>query len=435
MTKKRNKVSLITLGCARNLVDSEVLLRQLRASGFETEHDPLQVDGGSVIINTCGFINDAKEESVETILQFAAARKAGKIEKLVVMGCLPQRYRNELEAEIPEVDRFYGVKDLQAVVETLKGTYHPELLMERELTTPGHYAWVKISEGCDRSCAFCSIPAIRGKHISRPADEIIREVKLLAGKGVKEIMLIAQDLSWYGHDLNIPHALAGLLERLVEIQGIEWIRLHYAYPAAFPWEILPLMRQNPRICNYLDIPFQHISDSVLKMMRRGYDENDVRRFVTRFREEVPGIVLRTTLLTGHPGESEKDFEKLLDFVRDTRFERVGVFPYSHEEGTLAGEDYEDEIPEKEKKSRAERIISVQRDISYELNRKKIGTQLRVLIDRKEGASLIARTEFDSPEVDQEVLIVGNPDLKPGDFVQVSITGAGPYDLTAIPVQS
>lgn len=422
---------MITLGCAKNLVDSEVLMRQLRASGMDPHHDPAQVDGGIVIINTCGFINDAKEESVDTILRFAAARKEGKINNLLVMGCLSQRYGRELKEEIPEIDYCFGVKDLPKILRTLKGAYHPELMMERELTTPGHYAWVKVSEGCDRSCAFCSIPAIRGKHISKPEDEIVREVKLLAEKGVKEIMLIAQDLSWYGHDLRKPHALARLLERLVDIQGIEWIRLHYAYPAAFPWEILPLMKESPKICNYLDIPFQHISDKVLKMMHRGYGGSDVTDFIQRIRTEVPDIVLRTTLLTGHPGETEADFEELLGFVQGNRFGRVGVFPYSHEEGTWAGEHYDDDIPDKVKKERVRRIMELQHDLSLEMNRMKIGSVVKVIVDYREGFNWIGRTESDSPEVDQEVLIEGNNNLKPGEFVHIKITDAGPYDLTGV----
>lgn len=424
------KISVITLGCAKNLVDSETLITHLKGSGLDVVHDPEEVDGGAVIINTCGFIQAAKEESVDTILQFARARKEGRIEKLVVMGCLSQRYGKELQKEIPEVDRFFGVRDLASIVRSLDGKFQNEAMMDRYLTTPGHYAWVKISEGCDRSCAFCSIPAIRGRHISRPPEEIIHEVEHLSQKGVREIMLIAQDLSWYGRDFHDPHALRKLLKQLVKIRGIEWIRLHYAYPAAFPWEITALMREEKKICNYLDIPFQHISDKVLKMMRRGYGRQDVYGFIRRIRAEVPGIVLRTTLLTGHPGEGAGEFDELLQFVRETAFDRLGIFPYSHEEGTWAGDHYRDEVPELVKQDRARMLMEIQEEIMDGLNQAQVGQKLPVVVDFREGKYWIGRTALDSPEVDREVLIPYVPELHPGSVIQVTVTGSGPYELTA-----
>lgn len=424
------KVSVITLGCSKNTVDSERLLRQLAASDLEVTHDPENVNGGTVIINTCGFIRDAQEESIDMILRFAEARKKGDIDKLIVMGCLSQRFHNELKRAIPEVDYFFGVHHQKEIIRAAGANFHYDLLKERFLTTPPHYAYVKISEGCSRHCAFCSIPAIRGKHISRPVEEILQEVEWLAGRGVKEIILIAQDLTWYGKDLYGMQKLPELLEKITNIQGIHWIRLHYAYPASFPWEIISLMKEKSNICHYLDIPFQHVSDHVLTMMRRGYSGNLIRNMIRRLRNEIPDLALRTTFLVGHPGETEKDFEQLLAFVRETRFERLGVFPYSHEEGTYAWKHYKDDIPYKVKQQRAAILMEMQEEIAARQNQQKVGDVFEVLIDRLEGDFWVGRTTYDSPEVDQEILIhtQENTTIKPGDFHDVKITRAEDFDL-------
>ncbi len=431
--RKQKTVSVITLGCSKNLVDSEVLIRQLEEAGLQVTHNPQEISGGTVIINTCGFIRDAQEESVDMILEAGEARKNGIIDQLIVMGCLVQRFGEALREGIPEADHFFGVHDLQRIVETAGGRFHPGLLVHRSLSTPPHYAFLKISEGCSRKCAFCAIPAIRGRHRSRPVDEILTEASLLAGKGVREIILIAQDLTWYGKDLYKKQKLPELLEKLSGIPGVDWIRLHYTYPASFPWKIISLMKEKENICHYLDIPFQHISDPVLQKMRRGHTEKQTRELIERLKKEVPDLALRTTLLVGHPGETEKDFRKLLDFIREVRFDRLGVFPYSHEAGTESWKKYEDEIPEKEKQRRVEEVMTLQEEIAFQLNENKLGKTYKVLIDREEGDYWVGRTEYDSPEVDQEVLISSerNIKIKPGQFYKVKITRVENFDLFGV----
>jgi ribosomal protein S12 methylthiotransferase len=434
MTAKKKRVSVITLGCSKNTVDSEVLLRQLQAAGIETSHDPPEVHGGTVIINTCGFIRDAQEESVEMILRFAEARKRGDIDRLIVMGCLSQRFGRELREEISGVDAFYGVHHLADIVRDVGANYHYELLTRRSLTTPPHYAYLKISEGCSRHCAFCSIPAIRGRHVSRPMEEIIDEASWLAGRGVREIILIAQDLTWYGRDLYGRQQLPLLLKQLSSLP-FRWIRLHYAYPSSFPREIIALMKEKENICHYLDIPFQHISDDVLKKMRRSSSERTIRRLTEQLRREIPDIALRTTFLVGHPGEKKKDFEKLLDFIRETRFERLGVFAYSHEEGTYAWRHYRNSVPEKVKQERVEQVMTLQEEIAAERNRKSVGETFPVLIDRREGDYWVGRTQYDSPGVDQEVLVKegSGTKIKPGDFYKVKIIRAEGFDLFGVTI--
>ena len=429
MTSRKNKISVITLGCSKNTVDSEVLLRQLEAGGLETQHDPPQVEGGTVIINTCGFIRDAQEESVEMILRFAEARKRGDIDRLIVMGCLSQRFGDELRKEIDGVDSFYGVNDLPRIVQESGANYHYDLLTQRSLTTPSHYAYLKISEGCSRHCAFCSIPAIRGRHLSRPMEEILTEASWLAERGVREIILIAQDLTWYGRDRYGRQMLPELLEELAALP-FRWIRLHYAYPSAFPWKIIDLMKEHGNICHYLDIPFQHISDNVLRRMRRGSSEKTIRRLTQRLRREIPGIALRTTFLVGHPGETKRDFESLLAFIRETRFERLGVFAYSHEEGTYAHRHYRNSVPKKVKQQRVEEVMTLQEEIAAEMNAAKVGETFLMVIDRREGPYWVGRTQYDSPGVDQEVLVKAENDTKrkPGDFLKVKITRTEGFDL-------
>ena len=425
-----NKINIVTLGCSKNLVDSEKLMGQLNASGgIEVVHDSDDTDAGTVVINTCGFIHDAKEESVETILNFIKAKEAGLIDNVYVMGCLSERYKKDLEKEIREVDRYFGVNDLEEIVRTLGVDYKKELIGERQLTTPKHYAYLKISEGCDRTCSFCSIPMIRGKHKSRPIEELIHEAGILASKGVKELILIAQDLSYYGLDIYKEQKLTFLVNELSKIDGIEWIRLHYTYPANFPVEILALMATNEKVCRYIDIPIQHINDGVLSKMRRASDTKSTIDLLHRFRKEVPGVAIRTTMLVGHPGEGEKEFEELKEFIKDFRFDRLGVFPYSHEEGTYGFQHFKDEIPENIKQQRADELMQIQEGISAELNKTKIGKEFKVLIDREEGGYFIGRTEFDSPEVDNEVLInKDDKELIPGNFYPVKITKATEYDL-------
>jgi ribosomal protein S12 methylthiotransferase len=425
----KERVHMVTLGCSKNLVDSEQLLRQLEASHFQTYHNSEKNTARTVIINTCGFILDAKNESIETILRYAKAKEKGRIDKLYVMGCLSQRYKDELRQEIPSVDAFFGVNQMSEIIDSLGGKYRKELLGERQLSTPQHYAYLKISEGCDRTCAFCSIPAIRGKHVSRPMEEIMKEAGFLARQGVKELLLIAQDLSYYGIDLYHKQQLPELLEELLLIQPFEWVRMHYLFPNRFPYEILRLMQHNPRICQYLDIPLQHIADSVLSKMRRGINEAGTRRLIEKIRTSLPDVHLRTTLMVGHPGETDKDFEKLLAFVRESKFERMGAFIYSHEEDTFAYTHYRDAIPMKIKQQRLDRLMESQREISNNLNNNKIGNLLKVIIDRREGDYFIGRTEFDSPEVDNEVIISpGTHKMVPGEFVNVHITGAEDFDL-------
>ena len=428
---KKNLVDIITLGCSKNLVDSEHLLRQFEALGYRVRHDAERPDGEVVIVNTCGFIGDAKEESIDTILQLADLRKRGRIGRLYVMGCLSERYLKELEAEIPEVDRYYGKFNYTDILTDLGREYRADLRLERTLTTPPHYAYVKISEGCNRTCSYCAIPLITGRHRSRPMDDIEQEVRLLAGRGVKEFQLIAQDLSYYGLDLYKSLKLADLLQRLADIPGVEWLRLHYAYPAHFPWDVLRVMRERDNVCRYLDIALQHISDHMLQLMRRNITKAETYDLLRRIREEVPGIHLRTTLLLGHPGETEQDVDEAEQFVRDIRFERLGAFAFSNEEGTYAYEHYTDDIPPEVKEARVARIMGVQQDISLETNQAKIGRQMRVIIDRVDGDYYVGRTEFDSPEVDPEVLIpVGTEGVRVGEFYQATITGAADFELYA-----
>jgi len=428
MTKPLNKINIITLGCSKNIVDSEVLIKQLDAGNLIVEHDSETTDAQTVIINTCGFISDAKEESIETILRYARAREKGEIQNLYVIGCLSERYKKELENEITEVDRYFGVNNLEQIVKSLGTEYRKELLGERNLVTPGHYAYLKIAEGCDRKCAFCSIPFIRGKHISRTIESLFNEAVYLAEQGVKELILISQDLSYYGLDIYRKQRLKDLVDKLSEVPGIEWIRLHYLFPANFPADILPVIQNKKNICNYLDIPFQHISDQVLKAMRRGITGKETYELINRIREEVPGIALRTTLLTGYPGESEKDFAKLKEFISEVRFDRLGVFTYSHEEDTYSFNNYKDDITREIKMQRAEEIMTIQEGISNKLNKEKIGNRYKVLIDRQEGDYFVGRTEFDSPEVDQEVLIKPAKELITGEFCNILITGYDNFDL-------
>ncbi len=423
------RVDIINLGCSKNLVDSEKLLSQLRAQGIKTRLDPDRVNADVLVINTCGFILDAKEESVNTILEAIEAKKNGQISKIFAMGCLIQRYRNELEPEMPEVDAWFGVEQIPEIVTTLNLSFNPEILNQRVSSTPPHYAYLKVSEGCSRKCSFCAIPDIRGKHVSRKMDDILEEASFLAKKGVKELLLIAQDLSYYGRDLYRKSMLVPLLESLSAIDGISWIRLHYAYPESFPAGLLDLMKANDKICNYLDIPFQHISDSQLRMMNRGYSKEDTYKLIREIREKMPDAAIRTTLIVGHPGESEEDFLELMDFVSAARFERLGVFTYSPEEGTRSGDLFPDDVQEEVKQERYSRIMELQQQISAELNQSRVGQELEVIIDRIDGEFYVGRSRYDSPEVDQEILIpISAGKIHPGDFHQVIITKAEDYDL-------
>lgn len=429
--KKPAKINVVTLGCSKNLVDSEKLLGQLKANELSVVHDTNDEDARTVVINTCGFIADAKQESIDTILEYIQAKDDGLVDKVFVMGCLSERYKEMLATEIPEVDGIFGVNSLEEIVKTLGGKYKNELIGERMVTTPPHYAYLKISEGCDRNCSFCAIPLIRGKHKSKPKEELVQEATELVKNGVKEIMLIAQDLTYYGIDIYKKQDLADLLRQLSAIKGLEWLRLHYAYPTSFPYEVLEVMREKENICNYLDIPFQHISDTVLKNMRRGVNSSQTYDLITKFREQVPNLTLRTTLLVGHPGETEQDFEELKDFVAKIRFDRLGVFTYSEEEDTYAGEEFEDTIPEEVKEARAAEIMSMQEQISLEINESKVGAKYKVLIDRVEGEYYIGRTEADSPEVDNELLIKTEENtLNVGDFYTAKVTNADAFDLYA-----
>jgi len=424
MTKQ--KINIITLGCSKNLVDSEVMMRQLD-DRYEVTHDSDE-SSDIVVINTCGFIRDAKEESVDTILRAVEAKKAGDIKKVVVYGCLSERYKDDLKEEIDGVDGFYGTNELPDILKSLDVDYKKELLGERDITTPGHYAYLKISEGCNRSCAFCAIPLMRGKHKSRSKEEIIHEVSYLASRGVKELLLIAQELTYYGIDLYNKRELPDLLALISEVEGIEWIRLHYAYPSGFPEELLDVIAQNPKVCNYLDIPLQHISDPVLKAMNRHITAEETRALIHKIKAKIPGVALRTTLIVGFPGETEEDFNQLMDFVRETRFDRMGVFQYSHEEHTGA---YllKDNVSEAVKQERADRLMMLQQEISFKLNKEKEGQTFKTIIDRIEGDHYIGRTEFDSPEVDNEVLIpIEGNDLEVGEFYNITITKADFFDL-------
>lgn len=427
MNKK--SIDLITLGCSKNLVDSEQLIKQLEQAGFTVTHDAETPKGEIAIINTCGFIGDAKEESINMILEFAQAKEEGELERLYVMGCLSERYLKELSIEIPQVDQYYGKFNWKELLRDLGKEYNKEYQFERTLTTPKHYAYLKISEGCDRKCSYCAIPIITGKHISRPMEEIVEEVKHLVSKGVKEFQVIAQELTYYGIDLYKQQKLPELIERISDVPGVEWIRLHYAYPTHFPTDLLRVMRERENVCNYLDIALQHISDNVLQNMRRHVSKEETYRLMRQLREEVPGIHIRTTLMVGHPGETEENFEELKEFVREIRFDRMGAFAYSEEEGTYSAIHFEDSIPDEVKQSRLSELMSIQEEISTELNQAKIGTTLKVIIDRLEGDYYIGRTEFDSPEVDPEVLIPASEvELKKGEFYNVNITGSDEFDL-------
>lgn len=430
---KKNRIDVITLGCSKNLVDSELLMKQLLANGYTVKHDPEKSEGEIVVINTCGFIGDAKEESINMILEFAEAKKERKLNKLFVMGCLTERYMDELKMEIPEVDSFYGKFNWKALISDLGKSYNQDLALERNITTPRHYAYLKISEGCNRTCSYCSIPIMTGKHQSRPIEEIEEEVRRLVAEGVKEFQVIAQDLSFYGLDNYKQAKLPELIERIAKIEGVEWIRLHYAYPANFPYDLLRVMRENHNVCKYLDIALQHVSDNMLTKMRRNISCQQTYDLMKRIREEVPGIHLRTTLMVGHPGETKKDFEELVQFARDIRFERMGAFPYSHEDGTYAYEHYKDSISDDIKQERMDELMAVQERIALETNEEKIGKTLKVIIDKEEGDYYIGRTEYDSPEVDPEVLVKKNKILNIGEFYDVRITGAQPFDLYAEPI--
>ena len=427
--KNTSIVDVITLGCSKNLVDSEQLMRQFDVLGYQVRHDAVNPDGEIVIINTCGFIGDAKEESINTILQFAELRKEKKIQKLFVMGCLSERYLNELRLEIPEVDKFYGKFNYNDILTDLGQEYRADLRLDRVLTTPSHYAYIKISEGCNRTCSYCAIPIITGRHRSRTMEDIENEVKGLVANGVKEFQLIAQDLSYYGQDRYKTLKLAELTERLSDIPGVEWLRLHYAYPAQFPNDILKVMRERENVCNYLDIALQHVSNNMLKRMRRNITSEQTYELIDKIRSEVPDIHLRTTLLLGHPGETEEDVNELKEFVRRARFERLGAFAFSNEEGTFAYKTYTDDIPDDIKLRRVDEIMSIQQGISAEINQSKIGKTLKVIIDRVEDDYFIGRTEYDSPEVDQEVLIpLQSVGVKQGEFYQTKIIDSTDFDL-------
>ena len=426
---RRNTIDIITLGCSKNLVDSEKLIRQLEANGYKVTHDSPKPQGEIAVINTCGFIGDAKEESINMILEFCEAKEEGKLKKLYVMGCLSERYLKELEVEIPQVDKFYGKFNWNELLADLGKAYQPEIAIERTLTTPRHYAYLKISEGCDRSCAYCAIPIITGKHTSRPMEEIIEEVKLLVSQGVKEFQVIAQELTYYGVDLYKSQKLPELIEKIAQVPGVEWIRLHYAYPTHFPEDLFRVMRENDNVCKYMDIALQHISDNMLSKMRRNVSKAETYALIEKFRKEVPGIHLRTTLMVGFPRETEEDFEELKEFVQKARFDRMGAFAYSEEEGTFAAQNYEDTIPQEVKQARLDELMAIQQGISAELSQAKIGQELKVMIDRKEGEYYIGRTQFDSPEVDPEVLIkAAGKRLLSGRFYQVLITDADDFDL-------
>lgn len=428
-TLKKNKINVVTLGCSKNIFDSEVMMAQLKANEFEVEHEAKQDDSAIVIINTCGFIDNAKEESINTILRYAEAKKEGLVEKVFVTGCLSERYKPDLEKEIPDIDEYFGTRDLPRLLKTLRADYKKELVGERLLTTPNHFAYFKISEGCDRPCSFCAIPLMRGGHRSTPIEQLVENAKSLAAQGVKELILIAQDLTYYGLDIYKKRNLAELLQELSKVEGIDWIRLHYAFPSGFPMEVLDVMRETPNICNYIDIPLQHASDAMLKSMRRGTTMEKTNALLKEMRSSVPGIAIRTTLITGYPGETEEDFNIMLNWVKETRFDRLGVFTYSHEEDTHAFK-LEDDVPNEVKQERANMIMDAQRDISLELNEKRIGHVYKVLFDRAEGGYFVGRTEFDSPEVDNEILVAMDDDtyLRIGDFAKVKITSVEEYDL-------
>ncbi|MEW7292677.1 30S ribosomal protein S12 methylthiotransferase RimO [Aquimarina sp. 2304DJ70-9] len=429
-TLKKNKINVVTLGCSKNVYDSEVLMGQLRANNKEVVHEE---EGNIVVINTCGFIANAKEESVNTILEYVQKKEEGDVDKVFVTGCLSERYKPDLEKEIPDVDQYFGTTELPGLLKALGADYKHELIGERLTTTPKNYAYLKIAEGCDRPCSFCAIPLMRGKHKSTPIEELVVEAEKLAANGVKEIILIAQDLTYYGLDLYKERKLADLLKELVKVEGIEWIRLHYAFPTGFPMDVLEVMKQEPKVCNYIDIPLQHIADPILKSMRRGTTKAKTTKLLEEFRQAVPEMTIRTTLIVGYPGETQEDFETLRDWVKEMRFERLGCFTYSHEENTHAF-NLEDDVPEEVKMQRANEIMEIQSQISWELNQQKIGQEFDVIIDRKEGQYFVGRTEFDSPDVDNEVLIDASEFyLKTGEFATVKINEAEDFDLYAEPI--
>lgn len=431
---KKNKINVITLGCSKNVYDSEVLMGQLKASGKEVTHEaPAEEEGNIIVINTCGFIDNAKEESVNMILNYADKKDQGLVDKVFVTGCLSERYKPDLEKEIPNIDQYFGTTELPLLLKALGADYKHELLGERLTTTPKNYAYLKIAEGCDRPCSFCAIPLMRGKHVSQPIEKLVKEAEGLARNGVKELILIAQDLTYYGLDLYKKRNLAELLENLVKVEGIEWIRLHYAFPTGFPMDVLEVMKREPKVCNYIDIPLQHIADNVLKSMRRGTTQEKTTKLLKQFREAVPGMAIRTTLIVGYPGETEEDYQTLKNWVEEMRFERLGCFTYSHEENTHAY-NLEDDVPAEVKQQRANEIMEIQSQISWELNQEKIGEIFRCIIDRKEGNHFVGRTEFDSPDVDNEVLIDATTTyLKTGEFVNIKITDATEFDLYGTPV--
>lgn len=427
---KKTKVNIVTLGCSKNLVDSEVLLTQLKGNGIDATHESKKDDSNIVVINTCGFIDNAKQESIDTILRYVDAKEEGIVEKVYVTGCLSQRYSQDLEKEIPEVDAWFGTRDLSRLLKQLNANYKHELVGERILTNPSHFAYLKISEGCDRPCSFCAIPLMRGKHISRPIEELVLEAKNLAKNGTKELLLIAQDSTYYGLDIYKKRNLSDLLKRLSDVEGIDWIRLHYAFPAGFPLDVLDTMAERPNICNYLDIPLQHGSSEMLKIMRRGITREKTEELLQTIREKVPGIAIRTTLIAGHPGETEAHFDEMMRFVENSRFDRLGVFPYSHEENTHS-HSFEDDVPAEVKQERVDALMELQQGISLELNQTKVGKTFKVLVDRKEGGSFIGRTEHDSPEVDNEVIFEGTSNyLRIGDFVDAKVKSATEFDLMA-----
>jgi len=427
---KKNTINVVTLGCSKNVYDSEVLMGQLKAGGKNVVHEQ---EGNIVVINTCGFINNAKEESINTILEYVQQKEAGLIDKVFVMGCLSERYKPDLEKEIPDVDQYFGTSELPALLKVLGADYKHELIGERLTTTPKNYAYLKISEGCDRPCSFCAIPLMRGAHISTPIEALVTEAEKLAAKGVKELILIAQDITYYGLDLYKKRTLADLLRALVKVEGIDWIRIHYAFPTGFPMDVIEVMKEEPKICNYLDIPLQHISDPILASMKRGTTQEKTTKLLKKFREAMPEMAIRTTLIVGYPGETQADFEALKSFVQEMRFDRLGCFTYSHEENTTAYE-LEDDVPEEVKLARANEIMEIQSQISWELNQQKVGKTFRCLIDRKEGNYFVGRTEYDSPDVDNEVLIDAKKHyVKTGDFVEVKIIDATDYDLYGEPV--
>ena len=426
---KKNKVNVVTLGCSKNIFDSEVLMAQLRGNAFDVEHESEEEDAATVIVNTCGFIDNAKQESIDTILAYADAKQEGKVDRLLVTGCLSERYQDELKEEIPEVDGWFGTRDLPRLLKTMKADYKKELVGERLLTTPIHYAYLKIAERCDRPCSFCAIPLMRGKHRSTPIEELVKQAEGLAAQGVKELILIAQDLTYYGLDIYRKRNLAELLKHLSDVEGIEWIRLHYAFPAGFPMDVLDVMSERENICNYIDIPLQHASTNMLKAMRRGITREKTHELIDAFRQRVPDMAIRTTLIAGYPGETEQDFQEMQEWVQQIRFDRLGIFTYSHEENTHAY-SFEDDVPQEVKQFRADTIMEIQSGISTELNQKRVGDAYKVLFDRVEGGYFIGRTQYDSPEVDNEVLVAVTEQnhLRVGDFAQVRIHDAETYDL-------